>query len=358
MKITSIEAQAFSYPLPRHFKGSNYVYTHKKGMFAKAATDAGIEGFCYLGDDFGLGAKIAEAVNTDFAKLLIGRDPVNTADIWQDMRPLARDILGDRRVLLHAQALCDILCWDLRAKAAEKSLVDLLGQKQEKTPIIAIAGYYKDGHPTDGLKEEIHDLQALGCQGIKLKVGGLSIADDVARVRAVRAAGGASFLLAVDANQGWSLKEAVEFSHACEDQDIFWIEEPVHWDNDIKDLAALRKETDIPICAGQSEISVAGIARLIDAGAVDICNLHAGYAGGITPWLEAAELARKNGLKVANTGEPQFSASLILACEHGMGLEIYHPDRDPVFPRHCPDFSNHANGCIGKPSLLGLGIIP
>jgi D-galactarolactone cycloisomerase len=79
---------------------------------------------------------------------------------------------------------------------------------------------------------------------------------------------------------------------------------PVHWDNDIVDLAALRKETEIPICAGQSEITVAGTARLIDAGAIDICNLHPGYTGGITPWLKSADLARRNGLSVANTGEP------------------------------------------------------
>ena len=76
------------------------------------------------------------------------------------------------------------------------------------------------------------------------------------------------------------------------------------------------KKTAIPICAGQSEVTVAGVARLIDAGAIDICNLHPGYAGGVTPWLKSANLARQNGLKVANTGEPQLSASLMLAHHH------------------------------------------
>ena len=96
----------------------------------------------------------------------------------------------------------------------------------------------------------------------------------------------------------------------------------MHWDNDIVDLAALRKESEIPICAGQSEVTVAAVASMIDAGAIDICNLHPGYVGGVTPWLKSAELARQNGLKVVNTGEPQLSASLMLACEHGMSIEI------------------------------------
>jgi D-galactarolactone cycloisomerase len=162
----------------------------------------------------------------------------------------------------------------------------------------------------------------------------------------------------VDANQAWPLPDALKFVEACQDLDLHWVEEPVHWDNDIVDLAVLREQTDIPICAGQSEITVAGVARLIDAGAIDICNLHPGYVGGITPWLTSAELARQNGLKVANTGEPQLSASLMLACEHGMSVEIYHPDRDPIFPQYCPAFNGRKNGRIEETKQMGWGLIP
>ena len=70
------------------------------------------------------------------------------------------------------------------------------------------------------------------------------------------------------------MSQALKFVDGCEILNLAWVEEPVHWDTDIVDLAALRKQTDIPICAGQGENSVAGIARMIDAGAVYICNLH------------------------------------------------------------------------------------
>ncbi len=358
MKIQSVKAEVFMVPLPRHFQGSSYSYTHKKGLFAHATTDEGIEGFCYLGDDFGLGQLIAKAVNEEFSNVLINRDVNDVESIWHDMRPLARDILGDRRVALHAQALMDILCWDLNAKSAQRSIVDLLGQKRKNAPIMAIAGYYTAQNSLSDLADETRDLIELGCSGMKLKVGGLSIEEDIARVKVVREAGGGDFNLAVDANQAWSLGEALKFVDACGEFNLAWVEEPVHWDNDIADLAALRKQTEIPICAGQSENSVAGIARMIDAGAVDICNLHPGYAGGITPWLIAADLARKNQLQLANTGEPQLSASLMLAMEHGMSIEIYHPDRDPIFPQHCAAFNARDNGYIKETKLHGWGLLP
>ena len=277
-------------------------------------------------------------------------------NIWDDMRPLVRNILGDRRVALHAQAVVDILCWDLHAKAQGRTMVDLLGRKRSDAPIMAIAGYYTLQNSLSELADETRDLVALGCSGLKLKVGGLSVDEDVARVKTVRETGGEAFNLAVDANQAWSLNDALKFVDAVQDLGLQWVEDPVHWDNDIVDLAALREKTDIPICAGQSEITVAGVAMLIDAGAIDVCNLHPGYVGGITPWLISADLARKNGLKVANTGEPQLSASLMLACEHGMSVEIYHPDRDPVFPQYCPAFEDRKNGRIEENNLLGWGL--
>lgn len=357
MKILSIEATSASHKLPKEFYGSNYTYTHKKCVFANATTDVGISSFVYLGDDFGLGREIAKAVNEKFSKVIVNRDLLEVEFFWNDMRPLVRDILGDRRVALHAQALLDILCWDLLAKKQSCSVVKLLGKKRQSVPTMAIAGYYTQQNSLAELADETRALITLGCRGIKLKVGGLSIDEDIARAQTVRDAGGKDFHLAVDANQAWSLKEATRFSELSEPLNIYWIEEPVHWDNDIVDLATLRKRTSIPICAGQSENSVSGIARLIDADAVDICNLHPGYSGGITPWLEAAELARKAGLKVANTGEPQLSASLMLAMEHAMPVEIYHPDRDPLFPKYCPAFSARINGNIKAGNLPGWGIV-
>jgi D-arabinonate dehydratase len=63
---------------------------------------------------------------------------------------------------------------------------------------------------------------------MKFKVGGASPAEDARRVRAARSAAGDDFVLAVDANQGWSVPEAVRFTELVDDLDVRWFEEPVH----------------------------------------------------------------------------------------------------------------------------------
>ena len=357
MKITAIKAWANAILLPRPFHGSNYVYTHKKALYLRIGTNAGLEGCCYLGDDFGLGAEIVAKIERDFSPALIGEDPTAVQAHWQNMRAFCRDILGDRRVALHAQALIDIGLWDLVGKAKALPLAAVFGEARTDCPVIAIAGYYAPGKTLQDLADEVRVLKKLGCAGVKLKVGGLSLDDDIARVRAVRSAGGSDFLLAVDANQAWSLDETRVFLDGTAAENLYWLEEPVHWDNDLEDLATLHAECDVPICAGQSEWTVAGAKRLIDAKAIDICNIHPGYAGGVTPWLAVAQYAATHGVSMANTGEPQLSAQLIPGLPHGTCVEIYHPDRDPLFPAHCPIAAAIEGGRIGTSRASGWGIM-
>ena len=65
-----------------------------------------------------------------------------------------------------------------------------------------------------------------------------------------------------------AVEEALRFARLVEPLDIRWLEEPCYWHNDREDLAALRRQTSIPICAGQSEITLAGCRELMNAGAI------------------------------------------------------------------------------------------
>jgi len=64
--------------------------------------------------------------------------------------------------------------------------------------------------------------------GCKFKVGGLVPEEDARRVEAARLAAGPDFVIAVDANRGWSVAEAVRFARLVESLDIRWFEEPCH----------------------------------------------------------------------------------------------------------------------------------
>ncbi len=134
-------------------------------------------------------------------------------------------------------------------------------------------------------------LREAGLAGCKVKVGGLSAEEDAKRVEAARKGAGDEFWIAVDANRGWPVSEAAKFARLIEKYNIAWFEEPCLWYDDAYMMAEMRRQTAIPINAGQSEASAAGVRRLIAAGAVDIVNFDASEAGGITEWRRAPQCA-------------------------------------------------------------------
>ncbi len=355
MKIERITTHAIQVPLPRVFYGSNYAYTHKKAMTIEIECTDGLTGQAYLGDDFGLGPAVAAMAGGTMADSLVGKDSPAIETIWQSLRPFARNILGDRRVALHAQALIDIALWDLAGKRAGQSLGELWGNHCTSRPVIVVGSYYDAEKQVADYGVEAKGLQDQGYGGLKMKIGGLSPAEDAERVKAVREACGQTFIIAADANQGWSLSQSLEFTDLVQDYDLLWLEEPVHWENDRAEMAAIKAARPLPICGGQSELSFEGAKALMDIDAIDYCNLHAGYVGGMTPWLKMADLAAQRGLKVANTGEPQLSLQMMTAFAHGSPIEVYQQERDPLFYHLVVKPEDIVGGQIQRPLGSGWG---
>ena len=160
----------------------------------------------------------------------------------------------------------------------------------------------------------------------------------------------------VDANQGWSLRQAVEFSRYTQDLNIRWFEEPVHWQNDRLDLAAARNLMGIPVCAGQSEISRAGCRDLMMSGSIDVCNFDASWSGGPTEWRRVAALAQAFAIQMGHHEEPQISAHLLASIPNGTYMETFHRDRDPMFYALVANRSKFDNGYYAVPTGPGFGI--
>ena len=356
MKIERIECILLQVPLPRAFQGINYSYTAKVATVTRVYADNGPVGECYLGDDFGIGAAVVRCIRDTLQPALKGLDPRQIERCWDEMRRFTRTILGDRRVALQAQAAVDMALWDMLGKVADMPLYRMWGGYRSRLPVIAIAGYYEDGKRPADYGAEAEQLRLMGMGGMKLKVGGMKPSDDAARARAIRDAVGHDFRLAVDANQAWTVAQALEFCRATGDLELMWCEEPCHWDNDRRMLAELRARVDVPICAGQSEISSGGCRELMAAGALDICNFHAGYGGGVSEWRRVAGMAQCFGLQLAHTGEPQLSIQLMAAYANAICLEVYHPDRDPLFYRSPIDPASIIDGFCEVPDRAGWGL--
>ena len=357
LKIERIECIPLSMPLARTFRGSNYYMTHRCTIITRVYTAGGVVGECYNGDEFETQGEVLRIIADEIAPKLIGMDAFNVEGCWQAMRPPSYNILRDRKLAMCAQACVDSALWDAVGKALNVPLCRIWGGFRDKLQVICIAGYYEEGKTLADFGREMEWIRASGYAGCKFKVGGRTPREDAERVRTARAAVGPDFVLTVDANQGYTLRQAVEFSRLVQDQDIRWFEEPVRWYSDRLDMAAARSQTGIPICAGQSEISRAGCRDLMMAGAIDVCNFDASWSGGPTEWRRVAGLADCFNVEMAHHEEPQISAHLLASIAHGTYLETFHPDRDPMFYNLVANRSAFEEGSYAVPQGPGFGLV-
>jgi D-galactarolactone cycloisomerase len=300
LHLESVEVVPVRVPLKRVFRGSKYSMDSRCTLITRIRTREGIVGEAYNGDEPETQAQIARIIVEELGPLLAGREIPAQAALWNALLPPTFDILRDRRLVIMAIAAVDSAAWDATGRALGVPLWRLWGGSRSSLPIIAIGGYYDEDIPT-----EMADYRRLGIAGCKFKVGGRTPEEDADRLRAARAAAGPDFVLMADANQAWTLAEAIRFGRLVEDLDVRWLEEPVRWANDRLDLAALRAKVPIPITAGQSETTASGARDLITSGAIDVCNFDASWGGGPSVWLRVAVClaSRRRGRRVLRRGD-------------------------------------------------------
>jgi L-alanine-DL-glutamate epimerase-like enolase superfamily enzyme len=270
------------------------------------------------------------------------------------MEPSTNDILRDRGLALQAIACLDEAIWDVFGRALGLPLHRAWGSVADAVPISIIGGYYHLS--IDEVAAPIGDYVAAGFAGMKFKVGGKTPAEDAARVRVAREAAGPEFVLMVDANQGYDRAQAVEFARLVSDLNIRWFEEPCRWTNDARWMRDVRYQGAIPICAGQSETTLAGVRDLIVAGAIDVSNFDASWAGGPTIWRKAAGLAAAFGVELGHHEEPQVASHLLASVPGHTFVECFDEERDPFFWRLSDMSTRISGGLYTLPDRPGFGI--
>jgi len=352
LTIRSIETTPVRVPLARTYRGSTYQMTHRSTLLTRVVTDEGVVGEAYAGDEDADLLAIDRIVREELAPRLLGADAFAVERCWELARPVTFDILRDRRLGLVASACVDAAVWDAVGKALGSPLWRLWGGYRSRLPMIAIAGYHDS--PLS-VAEEVAELKELGLAGLKLKVGSRAPEDDAARVREARAAGGAEFVLAADANQAWTREDALRFARLVEDEGLVWLEEPCRWDNDRRALRDVRAGARVPVCAGQSELSARGCLDLMLEGAIDVCNFDSSWSGGPTEWRRVAAAASVLGVSMAHHEEPQVASHLLASIPHGTYVECFHPDRDPVWWNLVANRPPLVDGTIELSDAPGLG---
>jgi L-alanine-DL-glutamate epimerase-like enolase superfamily enzyme len=352
LTIRALETIPIRVPLSRTYHGSAYRMTHRSTIVTRVYTEEGVVGEAYAGDEDADLLEVDRIIREEIAPRLIGENAFAVERCWELARPATFDILRDRRRGLVACACVDAAIWDAVGRALEQPLFQLWGGYRARLPVIAIGGYYHDNADLAG---EVGELRDLGVAGLKLKVGGLEPDQDAARVRLAREAGGEGFVIAADANQGWTPKQAITFARLVEDCDLVWLEEPCRWANDRRAMRDVRFAAGTKICAGQSEHSAAGCRDLMVEGAIDVCNFDSSWSGGPTEWRRVAAMALAFDVQMAHHEEPQVASHLLASIPHGTFVECFHPDRDPIWWNLVTNRPPLVGGMLELAAAPGLG---
>jgi L-alanine-DL-glutamate epimerase-like enolase superfamily enzyme len=327
MLIKDVRADHYRIPLPVVLSDSTHGSIPAFELVTVRVRDAdGAEGVGYTYTVGAGGAAVHALLARDLAPRLAGRDAERIEEIWQTMWwVLHYGGRGGAQVL--ALSAVDIALWDLRGRRQRAPLWRVLGGFDPRVP--CYAGGIDLDFPLGALLRQTDDNLARGFRAIKMKVGRPSLADDLARVRAMREHLGAEFPLMVDANMRWSVADAIRAARALAPYAPVWLEEPTI-PEDVPGHARIVHEGGLPIAAGENLHTLHEFRALIAAGGVTFPEPDVTNCGGVTVFMKICHLAEAFNLPVTSHGAHDVTVHLLAAAPnrsyleaHGFGLDRY-----------------------------------
>jgi len=255
------------------------------------------------------------------ADIVIGHDAFGVEDCWWSMLHAVRNI-GRPGVASMAVSAVDAALWDLKAKLLNLPLVMLLGSVRDAVPVYGSGGFltYDDAR----LMRQLSGWAGEGIPRVKMKVG-RDPNEDLRRIVAARHAVGFDTELFIDANGGYSVKQALRVAQKAVDHGVTWFEEPVSSD-DLDGLRLLRERMPAPIdvAAGEYGYDPWYFRRMLAAQAVDVLQADATRCGGITGFLKAATLCDAQPLPLSAHCAPSLHLHPSCAAKSVRHLEYFY----------------------------------
>jgi D(-)-tartrate dehydratase len=268
---------------------------------------------------------------------------------------------GERSV---AVGTIDMAVWDAVAKIAEKPLFQLLAERygngvpDPKVFVYAAGGYYYPGKNLDGLRREMRGYLDRGYTVVKMKIGGVPLAEDLRRIEAVQAELKSGQQLAVDANGRFDQRTAIAYANALSEYNLFWYEEagdPL----DYQLQAELAKHYDGSMATGENLFSLQDARNLIRYGGMrpdrDWLQFDCALSYGLVEYLRILKMLGEHGWSARRCiphGGHQMSLNIAAGLSLG-GNESY-PDLFQPYGGF-PDGVEVKGGYITMPELPGIG---
>jgi L-alanine-DL-glutamate epimerase-like enolase superfamily enzyme len=268
---------------------------------------------------------------------------------------------GERSV---AVGTIDMAVWDAVAKIAGKPLYRLLadryrnGRADSKVWVYAAGGYYYPGKDMTALKNEMKSYRDRGYSVVKMKIGAVSLDEDIRRIEAVLEVVGDGKFLAVDANGRFDIETAIAYGEAMKPYGLFWYEEA----GDPLDYALqseLSKHYPLPMATGENIFSHQDARNLIRYGGMhadrDWLQFDCALSYGLVEYLRTLEVLEQNkwsSRRVVPHGGHQMSLNIAAGLHLG-GNESYPGVFQPF--GGFADGMAIENGYVGLPDVPGVG---
>jgi L-alanine-DL-glutamate epimerase-like enolase superfamily enzyme len=272
------------------------------------------------------GASVMKLIERTFAPALLGRDAAEVERIWRDLMFLTHATTVGAITAI-AQAAIDTALWDLRCRKAGLPLHIMAGGAQASVPLYTTEGGWLHLEP-QALVDDALQAREKNFGGVKIKIGRPHVSEDIARLSAVRSAIGPAMEIMTDANQAFTVDEAIRRARQYEPLDIAWFEEPLPAD-DLGGHARLARSTAVPIAVGESLYSPLHFREYLAAGACSIVQVDVGRIGGITPWLKVAHMAEAFNTPVCPHFLMELHVALCCAVPNARWVE-YIPQLDTI----------------------------
>jgi len=300
MKITDVSVEIRSVAKLHPIRDAIQLLDRDGHCVVTIHTDEGIEGVSdtYFGRVASSPAILAKVITEQLAPAILGNDPTMIRQIRRKLWALT-NYQGTHGLSLFGIAAIDQALWDILGKSLESPVWKLLGAQHTAIPAYAMVGWLElDTHALQDVSAKAIEQ---GFRGVKIKVGGGTLQQDIARITAVRSVIGPETPLMVDANQAFDYTEALRRGMAYQDLDCRWFEEPLAA-SDTEGHVRLASRLSIPIAAGENRYGQSQFRDLLSGGGIGIVQPDLRRAGGLTDCYEIGLMATGFGIAYASHG--------------------------------------------------------
>ena len=272
------------------------------------------------------GSSVVALLRDHLAPRLIGEDPDEIEGLWKRLF-FHTHATAVGAITSLALAAIDTALWDLRGRRTGLPLWKLAGGAQRRVPTYTTEGGWLHLSERE-LVDQALAARDKGFRGTKMKVGKPHLAEDVARLDAVRTAVGDGFEVMTDANQGFTVSESLRRAKAFAPFGLAWLEEPLPAE-DLGGHVELARAAPMPIAVGESLYAAQHFREYLERDACSIVQVDCARIGGVTPWLKVAHLAETFNVAVCPHFLMELHVSLSAAVPNGAWVE-HIPQLDDV----------------------------